>query len=73
MKAAVYHGKQNMVVEEVANKHAGPDEVVIQVKICGVCGTDVHIYNGDGGSFDVNPPLIPGHEFSGIVLEVGKM
>ena len=47
MKAAVYHWKQNMVVEEVANKH-GPDEVVIQVKICGVCGTDVHIYNGDG-------------------------
>lgn len=72
MKAAVYHGKKNMVVEEVADKHAGPDEVVIQVKICGVCGTDVHIYNGDGGSFEVNPPLIPGHEFSGVVIEVGE-
>ena len=44
---------------------------MIQIKYCGVCGTDIHIFHGDGGSFEVNPPLIPGHEFSGVVAAVG--
>ena len=39
----------------------------IQVKACGVCGTDVHIYEGDKGAAEVTPPTILGHEFSGIV------
>lgn len=72
MKAAVYHGKQDIRVEEVADKVIKDNEVLIQVKYCGVCGTDIHIFNGDGGSFEVNPPLIPGHEFSGTVAEVGS-
>lgn len=71
MKAAVYHGPQNIKVEEVKRREIKEDEVVIQVKYCGVCGTDIHIYNGDGGSYEVNPPRIPGHEFSGVVTEVG--
>jgi threonine dehydrogenase-like Zn-dependent dehydrogenase len=49
----------------------GPDEALIKVKYCGVCGTDIHIYNGDGGSYDVAPPRILGHEFSGVVASVG--
>lgn len=72
MKAAVYHGKHDIRVEEVADKSVGENQVLIDVKYCGVCGTDMHIYNGEGGSFEVNPPLIPGHEFSGIVREVGS-
>ena len=72
MKAAVYHGKQNMTVEEVKKPEIGPGEVMIQVKYCGICGTDIHIFNGDGGSTDVTPPLIPGHEFSGIVAAIGE-
>lgn len=72
MKAAVYHGPQDIRVEEVPDKKVGDDDVLIKVKYCGVCGTDIHIYNGDSGSFPVVPPLIPGHEFSGIVTEVGK-
>lgn len=71
MKAAVYHGKRDMRVEETAVKQLEDNEVMIQVKYCGVCGTDIHIFNGDGGSYEVNPPLIPGHEFSGIVAKVG--
>lgn len=71
MKAAVYHGRQDLRVEEVPEKELKDNEVMIQVKYCGVCGTDIHIFNGDGGSFEVNPPLIPGHEFSGIVAKVG--
>ncbi len=71
MKAAVYHGVRDIRVEEVPDKIIGPDEVSLDIKYCGVCGTDIHIFNGEGGSFEVNPPLIPGHEFSGIVTEVG--
>lgn len=71
MKAAVYHGKHDLRVEEVADKQVKDNEVLIQVKYCGVCGTDIHIFNGDGGSFEVTPPLIPGHEFSGVVAKTG--
>lgn len=49
----------------------GPEDVLIQVKACGVCGTDVHIFEGDQGAAEVTPPTILGHEFAGIVTEVG--
>ena len=49
----------------------GADDVLIQVKVCGVCGTDVHIYEGDKGAAEVTPPTILGHEFSGVVTQVG--
>ena len=51
MKAAVYYGKHNLVVEDVPVRELKDNEVLIQVKYCGVCGTDVHIFNGDGGCF----------------------
>lgn len=71
MKAAVYHGIRDLRVEEVPEKELRDNEIMIQVKYCGVCGTDIHIFNGDGGSFEVTPPLIPGHEFSGVVVKTG--
>lgn len=47
-----------------------PREAIVKVHACGVCGTDIHIYEG------VMPwarlPLIPGHEFSGVVVDVGE-
>ena len=72
MRAAVYHGKQDLRVEKVQDKQISENEVLIQVKYCGVCGTDIHIYNGEGGASDVTPPLIPGHEFSGFVAAAGS-
>ena len=72
MKAAVYYGPKDIRVEEVADKKIAEDEVLIQIKYCGICGTDVHIFNGDGGALTVTPPLIPGHEFSGKVVAVGS-
>ena len=47
------------------------NEVLIQVAACGVCGTDVHIFHGDKGSAEVNPPVVLGHELAGTVVEVG--
>lgn len=72
MKAAVYHGKQDLRVEDVPVRELKENEVLIKVKYCGVCGTDIHIFNGDGGSFEVTPPLIPGHEFAGTVEKIGS-
>ena len=47
------------------------DEVLIRVRFCGVCGTDVHIYEGDKGSAEVDGETILGHELSGEVVEDG--
>ncbi len=71
MKAAVYHGPKDIRIEEVELRKPKEDEVCIKIKYCGVCGTDIHIYEGDSGAFAVKPPLIPGHEFAGVVEAVG--
>lgn len=72
MKSAVFHGKCDMRVEERDIPSVGPEEVLIQVMACGVCGSDVHIFEGDQGSTTTVPPLIQGHEFSGIIVETGE-
>ncbi|MDX1746155.1 MAG: zinc-binding dehydrogenase [Halobacteriales archaeon] len=46
-----------------------PDQVLVEVELTGICGTDVHM--NDGG-MDLEYPVIPGHEFSGTVAEVGE-
>ncbi len=55
------------VVEDVP---VGPDDVAIEVAYTGICGTDLHIYHGDMDA-RVPDPLIPGHEMSGRIAEVG--
>lgn len=72
MKSAVFYGKHDLRVEENEMPKVGPKDVLIQVKACGVCGTDVHIYEGDKGAAEVTPPTILGHEFSGVIAEVGS-
>lgn len=49
-----------------------PHQVLIENKACGVCGTDVHIYHGEEGSAAVKPPVVLGHEYSGIVTAIGE-
>lgn len=72
MKSAVFYGKGDMRVEEREVPKCGKDEVLIHVKACGICGTDVHIYGGSPGSADVTPPTVLGHEFSGVVVQTGS-
>lgn len=72
MKAAVFYGKHDVRVEEVATPKPGPGEVLIRVMACGVCGTDVHIFEGDKGAAECTPPTILGHEFAGVVEETGE-
>ncbi|MFI3226577.1 MAG: zinc-dependent alcohol dehydrogenase family protein [Clostridia bacterium] len=72
MKSSVFYSKHNQVIEEREIPKCGAHDVLINVKACGICGTDVHIYEGNPGSADVTGPQILGHEFSGIITEVGE-
>lgn len=72
MRSAVFYGRHHIEVEEHELPTVGAHDVLIKVKACGVCGTDVHIYEGDKGAAEVTPPTILGHEFSGVVTQVGE-
>lgn len=72
MKAAVFLGKGKIQIVQKDIREVGADELLINVKACGVCGTDVHIYNGSAGSAPVIPPVVLGHEYSGIVVKAGN-
>jgi (R,R)-butanediol dehydrogenase/meso-butanediol dehydrogenase/diacetyl reductase len=66
MRAAVYNGVKDIRVEEVPEPKAGPGEVKVKVKYCGICGSDLHEYQH--GLFPESPF---GHEACGEVVEVG--
>src|ERR1035438_3568189 len=69
MRAVVWQKPRQLEVTEAPDPAPGHGELVIQVGICGICGTDVHIADGD---FPPTPyPIIPGHEFSGRVMALG--
>ena len=72
MKAAVFYGKNDLHVEEIEKPHAQKGEVVVRVKACGICGTDVHIFSGDEGAAPTPPGTVLGHEFAGVVESVGE-
>lgn len=72
MKSAVFLGPRNIQVQERQIPKPGPGEVLVKVMACGVCGSDVHIFEGDQGSTATIPPQVQGHEFSGIVAETGS-
>ena len=71
MKAVVKYGKGKGLVEirEVPEPKMKEDEVLIEVKAVSVCGSDLHIYHD---AHPYWPPVILGHEFSGVITEVGK-
>lgn len=71
MKSAVFHGKHELLIEEKAIPKIGADDVLIRVMACGVCGTDIHIYEGDEGAAKCPIGTTLGHEFSGVVEKIG--
>lgn len=72
MKSAVFYGKHDLKIVERPIPAIGDDEVLIQVKSCGICGTDVHIYEGDKGAANCPSGTALGHEFSGVVVKTGS-
>jgi propanol-preferring alcohol dehydrogenase len=74
MKAAVLHAfKTPLALEDVPRPVPGDDEVLIEVEVCGVCHSDLHVADGDWKQFAgiVKKPLILGHEIVGRVVERG--
>lgn len=71
MRSAVFYGKHDLRIEDSKVPELADNEVLIRVKACGVCGTDVHIYEGDKGAAEVTPPTILGHEFAGVIEKTG--
>jgi 2-desacetyl-2-hydroxyethyl bacteriochlorophyllide A dehydrogenase len=69
MKAAVYEGIRQIGVHTIPDPVLTPDDIVLRVKACGICGSDLHSYTT--GAF-VKPGQVMGHEFSGEVVAVGK-
>jgi len=62
-------GKGFIELKDVPAPSIGDSEVLIDVKACGICGTDLHIYHDE---FPYYPPVILGHEFSGTIAAVGR-
>jgi alcohol dehydrogenase/L-iditol 2-dehydrogenase len=73
MKAVVKFGRQNGDVEvrDVAEPTIGPDQVLLDVKASSVCGSDVHMWR-EHQSWAIKLPLILGHEFCGVIAQVGE-
>ncbi|MCR3749506.1 zinc-dependent alcohol dehydrogenase family protein [Lentzea californiensis] len=69
MKAAVITGVGSVEVTTVDDPRCGPREVVVDVAACGLCGTDLHILQGE---FAPTLPVVPGHEFAGTIVEIGS-
>lgn len=67
MKAAVYDGPRSLRVIEVADPSPAEDHLLIEIKACGICGTDLRIYKH--GHHRVTPPRILGHELVGILAK----
>lgn len=72
MKAGVFFSRHDLKVMEIEKPIPKSGEVLIKVMACGICGTDVHIFEGDGGCFPTPPGTVLGHEFAGIVEAVGE-
>ena len=69
MRVATWRGGSRFTLDEVPEPVAGPGQVVVAVQASGICGTDVHTIQG---LFPRTPPAVLGHEYTGIVREVGR-
>ena len=70
MRAIVFAGPADFALQDVPDPVAGPREVLVRVEAVGLCGTDIHVLEGE---FEPTVfPIIPGHETSGIVAAVGS-
>jgi threonine dehydrogenase-like Zn-dependent dehydrogenase len=76
MKAAVFKAPGSpLVIEDVPEPRPGPTDLILKVRACGICGTDLHWSESKDGSVGwraLAPETVMGHEFAGEVVEVGR-
>lgn len=72
MKAAVLRGKLSISVEELPTPEVGPGDILLRVKAASICGTDVRMYKNGRAGIDAEHPMVLGHEFAGVIEEVGS-
>ena len=72
MKAVVLYKQEEGCVDirDVPRPTIGPDDALVEVETAGICGSDIHIYHNQV-TYKLNPPLILGHEFAGVIVERG--
>lgn len=70
MKAIVFSDRNAVSLADIEEPVAGPGEVVVQVRASGLCHTDIEVLKGNYGASAF--PLVPGHEYAGIILGVGS-
>jgi (R,R)-butanediol dehydrogenase/meso-butanediol dehydrogenase/diacetyl reductase len=70
MQAAYYHGNRTVRTGESIRLKPGPGEVTLEIAYCGICGTDLHIFQGHMDQ-RVSLPQVIGHETSGHIAEIG--
>jgi len=71
MLAAVYHGPNDLRVEDYPTPVIGPDEALLKVVSAGICGTDLRIWHGAHRKFPPGAVRIPGHEVVGDIVDMG--
>jgi L-iditol 2-dehydrogenase len=69
MRAVVFHGQGDVRVEQIPVPACGPEELLVRVEACAICGSDLKTYNS--GNPRMKPPMTIGHEFTGTVEAVG--
>ncbi len=72
MRAVVIHAPGEARLAEIERPQPGPDEVLIRSHAAGICGSDVEVYQGTRPAEYIRYPVVPGHEWSGTVAEVGE-
>ena len=72
MKALIKYakGEGNMEIREIPEPVPGKNQIKIEIKVTGICGSDLHIYHDDI-VIPLRLPVITGHEFSGVIAQVG--
>lgn len=69
MKLATWRGAARFTIDEVPDPSPGPGQALVAVQAAGICGTDIHATQG---LFPWKPPLVMGHEYTGVVQDVGR-
>ena len=70
MKALLLSQYKRLDIVELDEPVLGPDDVLVEVRACGICGSDIHGYDGSSGRRI--PPLVMGHEAAGVVARIGS-